>query len=190
MRALYVLASTRTRAVLPAVGGLVAGYAIITAAVALGLGPLVVAQPIILTVISVAGAGYLGYLGIGILRSARSADSEAPSADGAHGWALIRRGMGVTALNPKALLLFLAILPQFARPAAPWPLPMQLAALGGVFIALVAVFYTGLGYLAGRVLGPRPRLNGTVTRIAGGAMLLVGALLLGEQMLRAWSGAA
>ncbi|MFD1505406.1 LysE family translocator [Georgenia yuyongxinii] len=188
----FVLAAgTRNRVVLPAVTGLMIGYALITTAVALGVGPVVAAQPVILTTLSIAGAGYLAYLGIGILRSARTA---APAGAAAHDtpcWgAFIRRGIGVTALNPKALLLFLAILPQFARPSAPWPMPAQLAVLGAVFIAFAAVFYTMLGYLADRVFGPRPRLNAIISRVAGIAMLAVGALMLGEQAIHAWPGNA
>jgi threonine/homoserine/homoserine lactone efflux protein len=44
-------------------------------------------------------------------------------------------------LNPKGLLLFFAILPQFVVPKAAWPVPMQLAALGVFHVAACSVVY-------------------------------------------------
>ena len=47
--------------------------------------------------------------------------------------ALLVRGIGVSGLNPKGLLVLLALLPQFANPRGSWPLSAQLGLLGLVF---------------------------------------------------------
>ena len=78
----------------------------------------------------------------------------------------------MSALNPKGLLIFLSILPQFTRTASGWPLPMQLAALGGVFIAICALFYLPLGHAASRVLGARP------------GIVMPGTFLLGSRYMQ------
>ncbi len=79
----------------------------------------------------------------------------------------VLRGIGVSALNPKSLLFFVAFLPQFARPSASWPLTVQLIVLGGVWVVLIAGFYTVLGWSATRTLSGRPTLARTVSRMAG-----------------------
>jgi threonine/homoserine/homoserine lactone efflux protein len=90
----------------------------------------------------------------------------------------------VSGLNPKGLLLFLAVLPQFTHRAGGWPLPLQFAALGGIYIAITALFYLPLGFTADRVLGARPRVAQLTTRIAGVAMLIVGAALIVERAVQ------
>ncbi len=91
---------------------------------------------------------------------------------------------GVSGLNPKALLLFLALLPQFTDPAAPWPFPVQLAVLGLVHTASCAVVYTLVGTGARRVLRARPAAARAVSRFSGVAMIAIGVGLLAEQLLQ------
>ncbi len=93
------------------------------------------------------------------------------------------RGMGVSALNPKGLLLFLALLPQFTSPRWSWPVAVQLGFLGLVFMVTCAAFYLGLGSFAGKVLHARPAAAGAVTRFSGAAMMVIGALLLAERLI-------
>jgi threonine/homoserine/homoserine lactone efflux protein len=179
--AFVVTAGARDRIVLPAVSGLVAGYLLLTAVVALGVGPLVAASPVALGALSLVGAGYLINLGVRILRSpaeARPAEEESRAAEGLA--RTFRHGVGVSSLNPKGLLFFLAFLPQFARPSGSWPLAVQLAALGVVWAAICALFYTALGYTADRALAERPGLNRVITLVAGAAMIAVGVVLFAD----------
>lgn len=170
--------------VAPTVGGLALGYVLLTSVVAAGVGPLVAAAPETLVVMTVVGATYLIYLGVGILRSPPAGVSGAGGVAPISRPDSVLRGVGVSALNPKALLFFLAFLPQFARPAAPWPLTGQLFVLGGVWVVLVVGFYTVLGRAAARVLAGRPGRAGAVTRVAGAVMILAGLCLLAEQLPR------
>jgi threonine/homoserine/homoserine lactone efflux protein len=94
------------------------------------------------------------------------------------GRAVLARGMGVSALNPKGLLIFLALLPQFTNPGWSWPLTAQLGLLGLVFAATCGAFYLGLGSAARKILAARPAAARAVTRFSGAAMVVIGALLL------------
>ncbi len=92
------------------------------------------------------------------------------------------KGLGVSGLNSKVLLLFLALLPQFTVAAAPWPLAVQIAVLGLVHVASCAVVYTGVGVGARRVLRTRPAAARVVSRSSGAAMVVIGAVLLVGQL--------
>jgi threonine/homoserine/homoserine lactone efflux protein len=93
------------------------------------------------------------------------------------------KGAGVSGLNPKALLLFLALLPQFTTRGAAWPFAAQIALLGLVHTANCAVVYTGVGTTARRVLRTRPAAATALTRCSGAAMIAIGVLLLIERLL-------
>lgn len=179
----FVLSSgLRARMVLPAVGGIVLGYAAVTAVVAAGVGAAVARSPALLTGLTITGGGYLIWHGIRTFTRQRP-----PAAGEAHqagsGRGTLARGMGVSALNPKGLLLFLALLPQFTSRHDSWPLAAQLAFLGLVFMATCAAFYLSLGSVARKVLYQRPAAAHLITRLSGAAMAVVGAVLLAERLV-------
>ncbi|MBM7831430.1 homoserine/homoserine lactone efflux protein [Agromyces cerinus] len=113
--------------------------------VAAGLGVLVAGSPVAFEIIRYAGAAYLVYLGIrqllakpqpqavdegegadeGSDEGDGAADGEAdaarraPNASAESRWSMFRRGLWVNLLNPKAIVFFLAFLPQFIRPELP-----------------------------------------------------------------------
>jgi threonine/homoserine/homoserine lactone efflux protein len=184
-------ASLRARSVVPAVGGLVLGYAGITLVVAAGVGAIVGRSPALLTGLTVAGGCYLICHGVATVARPSAplpAAAAPPSAAGAAapaetppagtGRAVLVRGIGVSALNPKGLLVFLALLPQFTSPRWSWPLAAQLGFLGLVFVVSCAAFYLSLGSAARKVLAARPGAARAVTRFSGAAMAVIGALLL------------
>ncbi len=178
----FILSSgLRGRTVLPAVSGIVLGYAGITLVVAAGVGALVARSPAFLTGLTIAGGLYLMWHGARTLAG--------PSAPGDHAGApagasrgTLARGIGVSALNPKGLLVFLALLPQFTDPRGSWPPAAQLGTLGLVFVASCAVFYLCLGSFARRILGSRPAAARAITRFSGAAMIVIGALLLADRL--------
>lgn len=179
----FVLATgLRERVVLPAVIGLMTGYLIVTAVIAGGVGVLVAETPIVLTVLTVVGAGYLIWLGASLLVRPSRIRSDNVAVVRRSSARLLIKGIGVSALNPKGLLLFLAILPQFVEPDAVWPLTAQLALLGVVFVLTCGVFYTVLGFVARAVLSARPTASRVVSRISGGAMVVIGCWLLVERL--------
>ncbi|MEU0674859.1 LysE family translocator [Streptomyces sp. NPDC006172] len=175
----YVIAAgLRGRSVAAAVGGLVGGYALHTALAAAGLAVLVAGSPALLTALTVAGAGYLVWLGWSVLRRPAVPEAaETPAAEG--GRRVFLRGAAISGLNPKGLLLYLSVLPQFlvTRDAA-LPVPAQTAALGILHMACCAAVYLTVGVLARTLLGARPAAARAVTRTSGAAMLGIGAFLL------------
>lgn len=155
--AFTISAGLRGRSVRPAVAGLVTGYALVTVVVAAGVGALVAGSPHILTGLALVGGAYLTWHGV--LTFARPSTPTAVT-DGPAGsdWNTFAKGVGVSGLNPKGLLIFLALLPQFTDADASWPLAGQIGALGAAFMATCAVFYLVLGSVARTVLHARPAL--------------------------------
>ncbi|SDM69396.1 homoserine/homoserine lactone efflux protein [Cryobacterium flavum] len=90
------------------------------AVVALGVGVLVANSPVLFNVIRYAGAAYLVFLGIRLLvqKPDPTRDLAAPRTREPAG-SMFRRGLWVNLLNPKALVFFLAFMPQFIRPEQP-----------------------------------------------------------------------
>ncbi|MEV2277077.1 LysE family transporter [Nocardiopsis sp. NPDC049922] len=177
-----ITAGLRDRSVLPAIGGLLLGYVALTGVVAAGVAAVVASSPVVLTALTVAGAVYL--IGIGAVTVARPAVPGA-SAEGGAGaaWgARLAQGIGVSGLNPKALLLFTALLPQFTDPADGWPMGAQIAALGLVHTVSCAVVYLCVGLTARAVLGARPAAARAVSRASGAAMVVIGVLLLVQRL--------
>jgi threonine/homoserine/homoserine lactone efflux protein len=198
----YVIGTVLSgRPVIVAVSGIVIGYAGITIVVAAGVGALVARTPASLSALTIAGGLYLLWLGVRtFLRPAGHAPAAGPAegaaqgpADGAAqspaegaavrtGRATLVKGIGVSGLNPKGLLVFLAVLPQFAMPCGTWPLAAQLGILGLVFTLTCAAFYLGMGSVAHRILAGRPAVARIVSRFSGGAMIVLGVLLLAEHL--------
>jgi threonine/homoserine/homoserine lactone efflux protein len=157
--------------------GNLTGLVVHAAALAIGLSALLVASAEAYTVVKVAGAGYLIYLGVQALRSARRADpvdagdervaSRVPSMRTAY-----LQGLISTVLNPKPALLFLTYLPQFvdeSRPVLP-----QIAFLAGVHIVVGLIWMTLYAHLVARA--HRTLTRGDVRRWLEGA---TGVVLIG-----------
>ena len=84
--------------------------------VALGVGLLVASSPIAFNIIRYAGAAYLVYLGIRQFLAKPDLDAERTRAlSDEPRWSMFQRGLWVNMLNPKAIVFFLAFLPQFIR---------------------------------------------------------------------------
>ncbi|WP_210588898.1 LysE family translocator [Streptomyces sp. GESEQ-35] len=164
-----------------AVGGLVTGYALHTTLAAAGLAVLVAGSPGLLTALTAAGAGYLVWLGWGVLRNPGmpGADQAVETSRGR----VFLRGGTISGLNPKGLLLYLSVLPQFlVTGAGHLPVPVQTATLGVLHMACCAAVYLTVGLLARAVLGARPAAARAVTRTSGAAMLGIGAFLLVQRL--------
>jgi threonine/homoserine/homoserine lactone efflux protein len=175
-------AGLRGRSIIPAVGGLVLGYAAITAVVAAGVGAAAARSGTILTGLTIVGGAYLIWHG-----ATTSARPSTPTAleGGPAGtdWNTLAKGVGVSALNPKGLLIFLALLPQFTNPGWTWPVASQIAMLGLTFTLTCAVFYLCLGSFARTVLHTRPAAARAISRISGIAMMIIGASLVIDRVI-------
>lgn len=178
-----ISAGLRGRVVVPAVAGLLSGHLIATVIVSAGVGTLVTNHPFALSLLTVVGAGYLLWLGINMLYRPSTAHADDTQAtDSWAQWAF--KGFCVSGLNPKVFLLFLALLPQFTDPAAPWPAPMQMIAMGLMHTVSCGLVYFMVGFGSQAVLRARPCAARLVSRLSGAAMIGVAAILLTEQLLR------
>ena len=169
---------------LPAIGGMLSGHLLMTAIVAAGVAALVARTPALMTVLTTAGAVYLLWLGAKMLtqpaQSVQAAQDPVPTSPAREALA----GLGVSGLNPKVLLLFVALLPQFTDANSGWPLPMQILMLGLVHTIGCAVVYTGVGTGARVVLRARPAAAArVVSTVSGIVMVALGVVLLVERLV-------
>lgn len=177
-----IAAGLRDRSVVPAVAGLIAGYVGYTLLAVAGLVVIVASSATLLTALTVAGAGYLVWLGWGVLTRPMvlGASTEALSSSRRQ---IMLKGAGISGLNPKALLLYFSLFPQFIDTAGGWPVAAQTGLLGTLHMTACAVVYLAVGVLARTVLKTRPSAARAVTRVSGAMMIAIGGLLLVERLV-------
>lgn len=181
-----ITAGLRQRSFVPAVAGLCGGYVLHTALLVAGLAAVLAGMPGVLGWITLTGAGYLMWLGISTLRSWRGASFSAADAVGRPSASQLRtflQGMGTSGINPKGLLFYVALIPQFVSADASLPVPVQSGLLGMTFVALAGLVYTAVALLSRTLLQSRPGAARAVTLASGIIMVLLGVVLLGEQLL-------
>jgi threonine/homoserine/homoserine lactone efflux protein len=179
-----IAAGLRQRSFVPAVAGLCGGYVLHTVLLVAGLAAVLTGAPGVLGWITLAGAGYLMWLGISTLRSWRQASFTAGAGNG--GSTRLRtflQGMGTSGINPKGLLFYVALVPQFVSAEAPLPVPVQSGLLGMTFVLLAGLVYTAVAILSRTLLQTRPGAARMVTLASGIIMVALGVVLLGEQLL-------
>ena len=107
------------RAGMVAALGIVSGCFVHVLAAAVGVSALLATSATAFTVLKWAGAAYLLWMGVRLLRSKAAPLNLAPAAPDADLWRVYRRGFLTNVLNPKVALFFLAFVPQFIPPDAP-----------------------------------------------------------------------
>jgi threonine/homoserine/homoserine lactone efflux protein len=167
--------------VVPAASGIVLGYVAMTLVVAAGLGALVAATPTALTALTIVGGLYLTWLGAKTITHPAT-PSAAPESRTSTGTSTAVQGVAISGLNPKGLLVFVAMLPQFTDPDEKWPVAGQMTVLGLVFTLTCAIVYLCVGACARTLLQARHSTARVLTRLSGASMILIGLLLLGERL--------
>jgi threonine/homoserine/homoserine lactone efflux protein len=141
--------------------------------VSLGLGVLLERSIMLMTVVKFVGAAFLVYLGIQAIRHRNDAARELGEVKRVGAWRAIIEGLIVGVTNPKTIVFFLAILPQFVV-HGDTPIGLQMLVLGAIFIAIGMVFDSlyALGAGAARQwFGRSPkRLSGL--GVAGGVAMI------------------
>lgn len=162
------------RALASAAGALTASLAVMALS-ALGLGAVLAASATAFTVLKVAGAAYLIWLGIRMMRGSAPPLSEVPAA---RSRSLYVQGLLVGASNPKAVLFFAAFFPQFIDPAMPVLPQFMLLSLTFITLdgAMLAACAAGVGRIAAWLRDAR--VVRWVNRLCGGLFTLLGGLLL------------
>lgn len=170
------LSHGRRAAIVTAVGHAAGNYAV-AACVALGLGTLLERSALLFTAVKLAGALYLIWLGIQAIRHRESLATAMTSVTAPrHGWRVMLDGVTVGVTNPKAYILFGALLPQFVdRGTGHVPEQMLLLALVSVSFGVVSDCTWGLAASGVRGWFARsPRRFALVGGAGGLAMIAVG----------------
>ncbi|KQT86104.1 LysE family translocator [Aurantimonas sp. Leaf443] len=143
-------------------------------AAAAGLSVLFHAIPTLYLAVKLAGAAYLVWLGLALIRSRPAPETDMPPVPSKSARRAFAESVAVEVLNPKTALFFLAFLPQFVDASAAFPVWLQLAVFG---LAINAIFSTAdmvCVLLAGLVVERLGR-SGTIqrwVRRAGGSILV------------------
>jgi len=152
--------------------GVVTGLSVHIALAATGLTALFASSAGAFEVIRWAGVGYLLYLAWGLWRD-QGAEAETPAGAPARGYSrLFVQGVLTNLLNPKAMLFFFALLPQFVDPAR-GPVAAQIAVLGLELIVIALAVFLAVAYAAGalgRSLSRSARLMRLQNRVFSGAL--------------------
>ncbi|MFE9648068.1 leucine efflux protein LeuE [Streptomyces sp. NPDC006365] len=184
-----------------AAGGVFLGELLLMVLTAVGLASLLEANAVVFAVIKYAGAGYLSWIAVGMIRAAwrmwrspRRSGGTAPAArnapdapdtpdahdvqNGQKGTPVterpFRRSLLITLLNPKAILFFLSFFVQFVDPAYPYP-ALSFGLLALIYQAISVTYVTAL-ILGGTYLSVQFRRR---RRLSAGLTSGAGALFLG-----------
>lgn len=181
---LYVLSVAARRGVrsgYTAAAGVWCGDTVLMTLSAAGVASLLQANAVLFGIVKYAGAGYLTWLAVGMLRAAwgmwrtrRDEDATEAPAAGAPGERPFRRALVVSLLNPKAILFFIAFFVQFVDPAYAYP-ALSFVVLGA-FAQIASVLYLSALIFGGTRLAAAFRRR---RHLSAGATSAAGALFLG-----------
>ena len=177
----YAISAGIHKRVLPSVTGLLFGHVLATLIVAAGLGLVLAQHPQALMVLSLLGAAYLAWMGWQMFRQP-AAPTAGEQMNDTHWGKWCWKGLCVSGLNPKVLLLFLALLPQFIRPNQDSSITVQILALGLVHIISCAAVYFAVGFASQAVLSARPKAAWVVGKVSGVMMVGIALLIAFEQL--------
>ena len=150
--------------------------------VAIGLGAIVERSIAVFTLVKLAGAGYLVWLGVQAIRHRRDVDAPARDPEVARPGStlsVIRDGFIIGIANPKAIVFFAAILPQYVNPDGAPP-QLQMLALGVVFVAVALISDSAWAFAAGTArnwFAGSPRRLGRLSAVGGTVMIGLGLQL-------------
>ena len=165
------------RAALLTVVGNELGLCVQVVAVAFGVGAVVQRSAQVITVVKLAGAVYLAFLGVQAIRHRRStAEALAARVTPVRPLRAIRDGFVVGVANPKTIVFFVAGLPEFTTTApGHLPVPSQMLILGALFPVIALVLDSAWAAIAGTA---RQWLVGSPRRLAliggTGGLVMIG----------------
>lgn len=153
----------------------------LVAAVAFGVGSVVARSVVVFTVVKLVGAAYLGYLGVQAILHRRDglAGSAEPGRRTLTPATMLRQGFVVGVTNPKTMVFFVAVLPQFVSFGA-GAISLQMMLLGLVFVTIALVCDAVWALLAGTAqswFAKSPRRLTSIRAAGGGLMIGLGGSL-------------
>ncbi|WP_093169295.1 LysE family translocator [Sinosporangium album] len=168
------LAQGRRAALTTVVGNALGAYVLIVA-VALGIGSIVERSVLVFTILKLAGAAYLVYLGIKAWRERRRPQGAFAAGGAAHGGLrTLWEGFVVGVSNPKTIVFFAAVLPQFIDPGQ-GNVAVQMLMLGLVFNVIAVVSDCVWGLAAATARGWFARSPQRLSLVGGiGGLTMIG----------------
>ncbi|MFG2650480.1 LysE family translocator [Streptomyces sp. NPDC048436] len=179
-------ALTSRRAGVTCAIGVAGGLLIHTALAVAGVAAVLAAVPTLFRALQLMGGAYVLYLGYRALRSAARAPRRAGARDGqepAASGGSLRQGFLTNALNPKAPITFLSVLPQFVPAGSP-AMPRTLL-LASIIVAMALAWFPAVALLVDR-LGRwlrEPRTARAVEGCTGAALSVLGLVLVTEALV-------
>ena len=157
------------------VAGGALGFATVIALSMFGIGALLQASLVWLTVLKWVGGGYLVWLGVQVWRAPPIAALALQPQGEVNGWSLFRQGALAALTNPKGILFFAAFLPQFIDPAR--SLLLQYFIMAGTFVAIEFITEVLIASMAQRISGWLARVGRGFNRVCGGIFAAIGVAL-------------
>ncbi len=154
----------------------------LVAAVAFGVGSVVADSILLFTTVKLLGGAYLVYLGVQAVRHRKAGLGDPAHAEvtPASSWTVLRQGFIVGVTNPKTIVFFVAVLPQFVSFHA-GNVPLQMSILGLVFTLVALTCDSVWALLAGTArlwFARSPRRLVAVRATGGGMMIGLGGSLI------------
>lgn len=170
------------RAAVATVVGNATGVYVQIVGVTAGIGAVVQRSVLAYNMLKLVGAAYLVFLGVQAIRHRRELDTAVASSGSQRRslWRNVRDGFVVGIANPKAIVFFTAMLPQFTDPAT-GSVPLQMLFLGLVFVLIALVSDSAWGLAAGSArtwLARSPRRLQALGGLGGVVMIGLGLQLL------------
>lgn len=163
--------------IVAAVSGLMLGHFVAILLVVAGVGSLLSALPVLLNTIALVGALYLVWIAVSLFRSPPVPTNYATDSSVQSDATWIRKGFLISGLNPKVMLLFVAILPQFIAPSGFSP-KIQLFILGMIHFIGCTIVYFLVSIFARSILSKSPGTAKRFSRISASILMLLGAGLV------------
>jgi threonine/homoserine/homoserine lactone efflux protein len=159
--------------------GTSAGCVIHTVLAALGLSVILAQSAVVFMMVKLAGAVYLGYLGVTMLL-AKDTLAAAPAKEAMSHKDTFWQGLIIDVLNPKVALFFLSFLPQFIDPQNHYGI-IPFLILGLTFIVTGALWLLCVVYFSAKVTTLLREKTNMMNKVCGSIYLLLGVKLLAAE---------
>lgn len=164
-----------SRKTLFTIAGSLLGFVTVIALCMFGIGALIQASVVWLTALKWVGGLYLAWLGVKLWRSSPVTVHLNDTAQVSRPWSLFRQGLLSAATNPKGLLFFSALLPQFIDPHR--SLTVQFVVVAATYMTTEFLTEYALASTATRIRPWLARVGRTFNRVCGGLFVAIGLAL-------------
>lgn len=166
--------------IIPAVSGLLLGHLIAALIVVVGLGAILASHVMLMKFLTLFGALYVVWIAVSLYKNppVPAVYNGAASELGETPLKWMKKGFIISGLNPKVMLLFLALLPQFVFPTFSFSITEQLLVLSIIHLIGCGFVYWFIGVSARKILSNNPALAIKFGRLSAIILFILGSLML------------